>query len=158
MISLDYEIEIEAPIEYVLEWVSNSESRRRSNPAGLDVESSMMPTRCSGSGRRSLTFGKRSEVTDSHDRYANLEVSFLPISVYADEDVSGEITLSLSETEAGTHVRLHGDIETGTSLLHRALRPVVTRNMNRQYRNSLMTMKELVEVEYATREPEPVES
>ena len=38
MISLDHEIEIEAPIEYVLEWVSNSESWRRSNPAGLDVE------------------------------------------------------------------------------------------------------------------------
>jgi hypothetical protein len=149
MISLDHEIEIEAPIEYVLEWVSNSESWRRSNPAGLDVEVI---------DDADALFGKRSEVTDSHDRYANLEVNFLPIPVYADEDVSSEMSISHTETEAGTHVRLHGDIETGTSLFDRALRPVVTRYMNRQYRNSLMTMKELIEVEYAAQEPDPVES
>jgi hypothetical protein len=44
------------------------------------------------------------------------EENYRTTSVYDEETFSGEIVFDHSETEAGAHVRLHGDIETGTSL------------------------------------------
>ena len=155
MTSLDHEIEIEAPIEYVFEWGTTPENWMRSTPALINVD--IIDETDEGPHYRN-TLKILGRTTTSDELYTVDEENYRTTSVYDDEDFSGEMSFDHTETEAGTHVRLHGDIETGTSLFDRALRPVVTRYMNRQYRNSLKTMKELIEVEYAAQEPEPVES
>lgn len=44
---------------------------------------------------------------------------------------------------------MHGEFEAGSSMFERAIQPVVSRYFNRQFRNSLKTMQELIEAEYA---------
>jgi len=68
-------------------------------------------------------------------------------SIFDDGDMSGEMVLEYTETDTGTNVRVVGDMEFGSSLFDRAIQPVVTRYMKRQFRNTLKTMKELVEAE-----------
>ena len=155
MTSVDHEIEIEAPIEYVFEWGTTPENWMRSTPALLDVE--VIDETDEGTHLRN-TLKILGRTTTSDELYTVDEENYRTTSVYDDEDFSGTMSFDHTETEAGTHVRLHGDFETGTSLFERALRPVVARYMNRQFRNSLKTMKELIEVEYAAQEREPVEA
>lgn len=155
MTSIDHEIEIEAPIEYVFEWGTNPENWIRSTPALLDVE--VIDETDEGTYYRE-TLKMLGRTTTGDELYTVDRENYRTTSVYDDEDFRGELVIDHTETEAGTHIHLHGDIETGTSLFDRALRPVVARYMNRQYRNSLTTMKELIEIEYAAQEPQPVES
>jgi ligand-binding SRPBCC domain-containing protein len=155
MTSIDHEIEIEAPIEYVFEWGTTPENWMRSTPALLDVE--VIDETDQGTTYRN-TLKMLGRTTTSDELYTVDEENYRTTSVYLDEDFSGEMVFDHTETETGTHVHLYGDIETGTSLFDRTLRPVVIRYMNRQFRNSLKTMKELVETEYAAEERAPVEA
>ena len=155
MTSLDHEIEIEAPIEYVFEWGTTPENWMRSTPALINVD--IIDETDEGPHYRN-TLKILGRTTTSDELYTVDEENYRTTSVYDDEDFSGEMSFDHTETETGTHVHLHGDIETGTSLFDRTLRPVVIRYMNRQFRNSLKTMKELVETEYAAEERAPVEA
>lgn len=155
MTSFDHEIEIEAPIEYVFDWGTTPENWQRSTPALLDLE--VVEETDEGTHYRN-TFKMLGRTTTSDEVYTVDEENYRTTSVFDDEDMSGEMVFDYTETENGTHIRLHGDIETGTSLFERALQPVVSRYMNRQFRNTMKTMKELIEAEYVAEEREPVEA
>lgn len=155
MTTYNHEIEIAAPIDYVFAWGTSPENWQRSTPALLDYE--VVEETDEGTRFRN-TYKMLGRTTISDELYTVDADNYRTVSVFDDEDMSGELHFDYTETEDGTHVRLHGDIETGTSLFDRAIQPVVTRYMNRQFRNTLRTMQELVEVEHAAETREPVEA
>lgn len=153
MTTFDHEIEIGAPIEYVFEWAITPENMLRSTPALLDYE--VIEETDEGTHIRN-TFKMLGRTTTSDELFTVDEENHRTVSVFDDEDMSGEMVFDYTETETGTHVRAHGDMETGSSLFERALQPVVGRYMNRQFRNTMSTMKELIEAEHALEADEPV--
>ncbi|MFP4627922.1 MAG: SRPBCC family protein [Halobacteriales archaeon] len=146
MTTFNHEIEIDAPIEYVFEWGTTPENWMRSMPALIDLE--LIEETAEGTHyRNTIKMLGRTTVTDEH--YTVDAENFQAVSVFDGGDIRGEMTYDYEETGSATVVRLHGDIETGDSLFDRALQPVVSRYMKRQFQSSLETMKELIEAEYA---------
>lgn len=146
MPTFDHETEIAAPIEYVFDWGDGS-----GQLAPIDLVDDRH--RAHRGDRRGLHYRNTMKVLGrtmiSDELFTIDEENFETLSVFDDEAMSGEMRFTYTETEDGTHVRMHGDIDTGGSLFDRAVQPVLKRFMNRQFRNSLQTMKELIEVEIA---------
>lgn len=155
MTSFNHETEIAAPIEYVFEWGTTPENWQRSTPSLIDYE--VLEETDEGTRYRN-TFRMLGRSVTSEELFTLDEDNWETVSVFDDDDMSGELRFTYTEVDEGTLVRLHGDIETGGSLFDRALRPVVTRYMNRQFGNTLQTMKELIEAEFAETEPEAVQA
>lgn len=61
--------------------------------------------------------------------------------------MTGELHYHYSETDNGTKVVQQAEYEFGDSLLERVIEPVAKRYNKRQFKNSLQTSKELIEVE-----------
>lgn len=146
MTTFDVETEIDAPIEYVFEWGITPENWERSTPSLTGVEL-LEETDDGARYRSSMKVLGRTMV--SEELFEVDEANYRTISTFIDEDISGEMQFDYSETETGTHVRLHGNMETGDSIVDRALQPVLRRYMNRQFKNTLETMKELIEAEHS---------
>lgn len=147
MTTFDHEIEIAAPIEFVFEWGTTPENWMRATPSMTDIE--LIEETDEGTHyRNTMKVLGRTMIND--ELYMVDEENWETISVFDDENMSGEMRFTYTEIDSGTHLRMHGDIETGDSLFDRALQPVLGRLMNRQFRNSLQTMKELIEIEART--------
>lgn len=150
MTQYEHEIEIESPIEHVFEWSTDPANWQRTQPAMVDYE-----------------------VLDEHDTELRLRLTYRMLGrtvtsetvtefdesagriISSDEggDMAGTVEYHFEETDDGTLVRFVGDFEAGDGIFDRALRPVLRRYMDRQFANSLRTMKELIEAEQATEEP-----
>ena len=155
MTSFNHEIEIGAPIEYVFEWGITPENWARAMPALIDYE--VIEETAEGIHFRN-TIKMLGRTTTSNEIFTVDEENHRTVSVFDDEDMSGEMVYEYTETEDGTIVRMHGELEAGTSLFDRALMPVLSRYMNRQFGISLTTMKELIEAEYAILQQAVVEA
>lgn len=142
----DNEMEIEAPIEYVFTWGTNPDNWQRATPALIDLE--LIEETDEGTHYRN-TMKLLGRTTTSDELFIIDEENFETVSVFDDENLRGEMRYTYTETETGTTIRMHGEFEAGSSLFERAIQPVVTRYFNRQFRNSLKTMQELIEAEYA---------
>jgi ligand-binding SRPBCC domain-containing protein len=151
MTQFDHEIEIEAPIEYVFDWGTASENWQRSSPSLVNLE--VLDHTDEGTHYRN-TVKMLGRTTVSNELYTVDKENYRTTSVFDDDDMSGEMVYEYTETDNGTHIRLHGDIETGDSLFERAIRPVVSRSMNRQFRATMETMKDLIEAEYTAERQE----
>lgn len=146
MTTYDLEIEIEAPIDYVFEWGTNPDNWARSMPGLIDQE--VVEETDEGTRYRN-TMKMLGQTTINEELYTVDAENHRTVSTFDDEDMKGELVFEYTEVEGGTHVRVHGEVESGTSLFDRAIQPVVSRYMKRQIRNTLRTMKELIEVEHA---------
>ncbi len=91
------------------------------------------------------TFKILGRTTESDELFIINEENYRTVSQFGDESMRGEMTSDYTETK--THVRLPGDIELGDSLFERAIQPIVSRFIMRQFRNTMSTMKELIETE-----------
>lgn len=146
MTKYDIDIEIDAPIDYVFEWGTTPANWRRSMP-GL-IEQEVVEETDEGTRYRN-TMKLLGQTTTSEELYTVDTENYRTISTFDDKDMNGELVFEYTEVDGGTRVRVHGEVESGTSLFERAIQPVVSRYMKRQFRNTLRTMKELIEVEYA---------
>ncbi|MFB6112433.1 MAG: hypothetical protein ABEJ35_07880 [Halobacteriaceae archaeon] len=67
--------------------------------------------------------------------------------------MQGEVHYWYETSDNGTVVRVTAEFGVPESRFERAIQPVVTRYLNREFRNSLRTMKALIEAEQATDSP-----
>jgi carbon monoxide dehydrogenase subunit G len=155
MTSLDQEIEIEAPIEYVFGWRTTPENWLRSTPGLIDYE--VIDETDEGTLHR-LRFNMLGKTITSDELFTVDAENYRTLSVIDDETMTAEMVFDYTETDSGTNLHVHGDFETGGSLFQRALQPVFKRYMKRQIRNTMTTMKDVIEAEYAVEEHEPVEA
>lgn len=147
--NFSHEIEIDAPIDYAFAWGNTPENWPRVMPNVLEVEEIEQ----TDEGTRYRTTMKAlGRTTITEDLTIIDEENYVTTSTFEDGAMDGEMEWSYTESDTGTIVRCAVDIE-ADSLFERALQPVFGRVMSRQVRNSLETMKELVEVEYAQDEP-----
>ncbi len=149
MPTFDHEIDIAAPIDDVFAWGINPDNWQRSTPSLTDLE--VLEETEEGTRYRN-TFKMLGRSVTSEELFTVDDEAKQTVSVFDDDEMSGEMRFDYTEIEAGTHIRLHGDIETGTSLFERAIQPVLTRYMNRQFRTTLQMMKDLIEAEAVTAE------
>lgn len=143
MTKYTHEIEIDAPVEYVFDWGTVPENWERINTALTDIE---LVEEADDRMQYRTTMKMLGRSMTSEQFFTVDEQNRETASVF-EGDMNGEMRYSFSETETGTRVRLDADFEAGRSLFERALRPVFTRYMNRQFRHSFRTMKDLIEVE-----------
>lgn len=146
MVNFDHEIEIEAPVEFVFEHGIDPENWLRWTPAMTNIEK--IEETAEGTRYRN-TMKILGRTTTSEELFTVDEAEYHTVSVFDDDAMRGEMHYDYTETETGTHVHMYGEFEDGTSLFDRVMAPVATRYLNRQFRNSFRTMKDLIESEYA---------
>ena len=149
MVTFEKTIEIEAPVDYVFEWAIQPENWVRCMPSLFEVEKIEVTDEGTRYRTTRKVLGRRttSEELVVVDR-ENDEI----VSIFQNGDIDGQLRWSYSEadgvtTDGVSTVSIFADVSVGTSLFDRAIRPVVSRSLTRQYRNALETMKELVEAE-----------
>ncbi len=151
MTQFEHDIDIAAPIEYVFGWGNDPENWQRVMPSLVDF--AVLEETEEGTRYRN-TFKMLGRTTESEELYTVDEENYQTTATFDDGDIEGEIHWDYTEADDGTHVRLYGDLAAGDSLFDRAIRPIAARYLNRQFRNSLRTMQELAEAEYAEQQRE----
>ena len=145
MTTYEHEIEIEAPIDYTFEWGLDTANWRRSMPALTDIE---QIEETDDGVRHRLTLKILGRSLTEESVFSIVEPKAHTVSVMEGPEMTGEMHYYFTETDDGTIVRFVAELADSKSMFERALRPVFTRYMNRQFRTHLHTMKDLVEAEY----------
>ncbi|RQG97208.1 SRPBCC family protein [Natrarchaeobius chitinivorans] len=149
MTTFEHEVSIETPVEYSFEWGLNPENWQRSMPGMTDVE--VLGETDEGTRHRT-TFKMLGQTSTDESTFIVVEPNEHAYSRIEGPDMFGEMHYRFSETPDGSLVRFEAEFEDPESLVERALQPVFNRYLDRQFRNHLQTMKELVEAEYAETE------
>jgi carbon monoxide dehydrogenase subunit G len=144
MYKFEHSVEIEAPIEYVFEFDSNPENWTKTMPGLRDleiVEETEETVRMSAVYEmlgQSIDIEEELTIVEPHEHYH--------VTVEGD-GVSGEINNHFEGTESGTRINHSAEFDFGDSLFDRLMAPVVRRYNERQFKNHLQHMKELIEAE-----------
>lgn len=155
MPTFDHEIEIEAPVDYCFEWGIEPENMMRATPSLIEVEN-LGETEEGTRFRNTMKILGRTSVAE--EIFIVDEAHHTTTSVFEDDELEGEMHVTYTETDDGTHVRLHGEFDAGSGLFQRILTPVMTRYMNRQFRNTLQNMKDLIEMDVTETDAEAIEA
>lgn len=145
MSTYEHEIEIEAPIDYVFAWGVDPANWQRCMPSLTAVE---LIEEVDGGTRYQTTSKMLGRSATSESVFKILEPNAHTVTAI-EGDMAGQMDYHYAEEGDRTTVRFVGEFEGADSLFERALQPVFNRYMNRQFRNHLHTMKDLVEAEYA---------
>lgn len=145
MTTYEHEIEIETPIDYTFEWGLDAANWRRSMPAISAIE---LLEETDDGDRYRWTFKVLGRSMTGESVFTIVDPIAHTVSVMEGPDMTGEMHYYYTETDDGTTVRFVAELADAKSVFERALRPVFTRYMNRQFRSHLRTMKDLVEAEY----------
>jgi carbon monoxide dehydrogenase subunit G len=144
MAEFAHSVEIEAPVEYVFEFDSDPENWTRTMPGLRDLEiveeteQSVRMTAVNEMLGQSIEIEMERTIVEPNEHYR--------VTIEGDE-VSGEINNHFAETDDGTRIDHRGDFDFGDSLFERLIAPVALRYNERQFRNHLQHVKELVEAE-----------
>lgn len=152
MTRYEHAIEIEAPIEYVFDWGTTPKNWQRVMPALTDIE--RIEETAEGTRYRN-TMQLLGRSTTSDQLFTVIEPNSHTVSTFDGGAILGEVQYYYTETETGTNVHMVADLEAGTTMFDRMLQPIITRYVNRQLRNSLRTMRDLVESEARAHHGDP---
>ena len=146
MTTYTHEIEIDVPTDYAFEWGLVPENWRRCMPALTAIEHI---EETEEGDRYQSTFKILGRSVTDTSLFKIIEPNAHAMSVMEGPDMTGEMHYYYTETDSGTTVRFVAEFDDAESLFERALQPVFTRYLNRQFRNHLRTMKDLAEAEHA---------
>ena len=144
MSDFTHSVEIAAPIEDVFEFDSNPENWTKTMPALRDLKiveetkESVRMTAVYEMLGQSLEIEEELTIVEPNEHYR--------VTVEGDE-VSGEVNNHFEETDSGTRIEHSAEFDFGESLLDRLIAPVARRYNERQFKNHLQHMKELIEAE-----------
>jgi len=147
MSKVSHSVEIAAPIEYVFEFDSNPENWTKTMPSLRDLkivdetEESVRMTAVYEMLGQSIDIEEELTIVEPNEHYR--------VTVEGD-GVSGEINNHFEETDSGTRINHRAEFDFGDSLFDRLVAPVAQRYNERQFRNHLQHMKELIEAEVET--------
>lgn len=145
MHTFEHEIEIDAPVEYAFEWGTDPENWRRSMPslARVDV------TEKDGDDLwMDVTYRMLGRSLDGEMEFTVVEPNAHTVTTFESPGMTGEVHYRYEEAHGGTRVTQSIEYEFGDSLLERIIEPVAARYNRRQFKNSLVTSKELIEAEF----------
>lgn len=144
MSEFNHSVEIEAPIEYVFEFDSDPENWKKTMPGLRDLEiveetdERVRMTAVNEMIGQSIDIEMELTIVEQNEHY----------HVTIDGDgVSGEVDNHFEEIEDGTSIDHRGEFEFSGSLFDRLMAPVARRYNERQFKNHLQHMKELIEAE-----------
>jgi carbon monoxide dehydrogenase subunit G len=144
MSKFSHSVEIEAPVEYVFEFDSNPENWRKTMPGLRDLEiveeteESVRMTAVYDMLGRSIDIEEELTIVEPNEHYR--------VTIEGDE-VSGEVHNHFEEIDSGTRINHRAEFDFGDSLFERLVAPVALRYNERQFKNHLQHMKELIEAD-----------
>lgn len=146
MHTFEHAVEIEAPIKHVFQWSIDPENWQRSMPSLARVE----VTEDTDDGMQmEVTYRILGRSVEGDMEFEVLEPGIHTVSVFKSPGMTGELHYRFAEIDSGTRIVQSCEYEFGDSLLERIIEPVAARYNRRQFKNSLMTSKELIEAEVA---------
>jgi carbon monoxide dehydrogenase subunit G len=144
MSGFSHTVEIEAPIEYVFEFDSNPENWTKTMPSLRDLE---IIEETEERVRMTAVYEMLGQSLDIEQELTVVEPNEHYRVTVEGEEVSGEVHNHFVETESGTRINHSAEFEFGDSLFERLMAPVARRYNERQFKNHLQHMKELIEAE-----------
>ena len=144
MADFTHSVEIDAPIEAVFAFDSDPENWTKTMPGLRDLavveetEEHVRMTAVYEMLGQSIDIEQELTIVEPNEHYR--------VTIEGDE-VSGEINNHFKEIENGTRIEHEGEFEFGNSLFERLMAPVARRYNERQFKNHLQHMKELIEAE-----------
>jgi carbon monoxide dehydrogenase subunit G len=144
MSGFSHTVEIEAPIEYVFEFDSNPENWTKTMPSLRDLE---IIEETEERVRMTAVYEMLGQSLDIEQELTVVEPNEHYRVTIEGEEVSGEVHNHFVETESGTRINHSAEFEFGDSLFERLMAPVARRYNERQFKNHLQHMKELIEAE-----------
>lgn len=119
MTTYNLEIEIEAPLDNVFA----REPTRATGNAAYRVLSPESPRGDKRGEALSQHDEDARQTTISEELYTVDEENYRTVSVFEDEDMSGELTWEYTDNNERTHVLVHGEVVSRDSLFDRAIHP-----------------------------------
>lgn len=154
MSTFEHTIEIEAPVEHVVDFGRDPMNWERTMPS-LSIEN----VEDTEDGRRMDATFRLLGISVDGDLTSRLVEPDEYLSMrFESPGLTGDIDYHYSETDSGTRMVQKVDYEFGDSLRERILAPVAKRSMKRQFKNALDTTKDLVEAEIDIDTKAPVEA
>ncbi|MEF8799635.1 MAG: SRPBCC family protein [Halolamina sp.] len=144
MSGFSHTVEIEAPIEDVFEFDSNPENWTKTMPSLRDLE---IVEETEERVRMTSVYEMLGQSLDIEQELTVVEPNEHYRVTIEGEEVSGEVHNHFVETESGTRINHSAEFEFGDSLFERLMAPVARRYNERQFKNHLQHMKELIEAE-----------
>lgn len=148
MPTFEHTVEIAAPIEHVVEFNTDPKNWPRTMASLHDLE---IVDRTPEGSRMTATYRMLGISFDGEMTLTVTEPNERMVVTFESPGMAGEMHVSFSETDGGTRVVQRADYEFGGSLRERVLEPVAKRYNDRQFRNHLQNMKELLEAEATIR-------
>jgi carbon monoxide dehydrogenase subunit G len=144
MATFTHSVEIEAPIEHVFEFDSNPKNWTKTMPGLRDLE---IEKETEESTRMTAVYEMLGQSIDIEEELTIVEPNEHYRVTIEGEEVSGEVNNHFVETESGTRIDHTAEFEFGDSLFGRLMAPVVQRYNERQFKNHLQHVKELIEAD-----------
>lgn len=146
MHTFEHTVEIAAPIENVFQWSIDPENWQRSMPSLARVE---VTEETDDGMQMEVTYRMLGRSIEGDMEFEILEPEAHTVSAFESPGMTGELHYRFEETDSGTRIVQSCEYEFGDSLLERIIEPVAARYNRRQFKNSLVTTKELIEAEVA---------
>ncbi len=144
MSEFKHSVEIEAPTEYVFEYDSNPENWTKTMPGLRDLE---IVEETEDSVRMTAVYDMLGLSMDIEEELTIVEPNEHYRVTVEGDGVSGEVHNHFEEIDSGTRINHHAEFDFGDSLFDRLMAPVARRYNERQFKNHLQHMKELIEAE-----------
>ena len=144
MSDFTHSVEIAAPIEDVFEFDSNPENWTKTMPALRDVK---IVEETEESVRMTAVYEMLGQSLDIEEELTIIEPNEHYRVTVEGEEVSGEVDNYFEETDSGTRIEHRHEFDFGDTLFDRLMAPVARRYNERQFRNHLQHVKDLIEAE-----------
>ena len=144
MVTFEHTIEIEAPTEHVWEFGMDPENWQRTMPSLTDIE--IVEETDSGI-LMDVRYRLLGTTLDGEMEFTVVEPTEHTVAAFESPGMTGEVHYHYQDVDGGTKVVQRCEYELGRSLRERLFAPVVRRYNRRQFKNALVTSKELIETE-----------
>lgn len=153
MPTFEHTVEIEAPIEHVFEFSTTPDNWVAANSSLRDLE---IIEETDGGYDMTAVYSMLGMKMDGDMDMRIVEPNEHVVTTFDSSGMTGSLEYHYSEADGITTVVQSADYKFGDSLLERILEPVARRVNERQFRNSLQNMKDLIEADFAEAERDPL--
>lgn len=140
----EYSVDIEAPVESVFAFDTDPQNWPRTMASLSDIE---IIEETDDTVQLKGTYSLLGINMGSDMTMTIVEPNAHIVTEFRSDRMHGTVHNYYSETETGTRLSLEAEYEFGDSLLERLTEPVAKRYNNRQFKNHLEHIKDLVEAE-----------